>query len=449
MQKWLTVLVIAILGAHAGITAFAQDPYQTSIERNYVESLNGAHQARARGDLAAAKRQLHELLEHKPDYYLANYNLGLVYLDLKLPELAVEYLEKAAAIRTRQGINDYTIYNTLGWVYMSLKRYTDAERSYLRSIDYEASNSEELNRKTYQNLGALYYILQDTQSARKYLNVAIERYHSETARGTLDLVDELEQKQRLIQVNEHLQVSIREGEYIGNKIWVNEGNGEETSLTAWNKQEGHASLGIGHFIWYPKAKEGPFEESFPKLLNLLRRKGVSLPDWLENDADCPWNSYEEFHRNFNSQKMKELRALMKSTFPEQVEFMTERFRLALPRIMDTLEDEKDKKHVQTQFNRVARAADDSVSVKGIYALLDYVHFKGEGVNPNERFNGEGWGLMQVLLAMTGDPNQDPRDEFADAAYQTLVRRAGNNPADRRWLKGWQRRLDTYRETPRS
>jgi hypothetical protein len=47
------------------------------------------------------------------------------------------------------------------------------------------------------------------------------------------------------------------------KIWQNECNGTIAGLTSWNAGEDFASLGIGHFIWYPKGRRGPFEKVFP------------------------------------------------------------------------------------------------------------------------------------------------------------------------------------------
>src|SRR6266446_3164255 len=44
---------------------------------------------------------------------------------------------------------------------------------------------------------------------------------------------------------------------IGKKIWQNECNGTISGLTSWNQGEDFASLGIGHFIWYPQGRRGP------------------------------------------------------------------------------------------------------------------------------------------------------------------------------------------------
>jgi len=85
---------------------------------------------------------------------------------------------------------------------------------------------------------------------------------------------------------------------IGKRIWQNECNGTITGLTAWNEGENFASLGIGHFIWYPKGQRGPFEESFPKLVSFMTVRGVKLPTLLlgAGERACPWNSRQEFLR---------------------------------------------------------------------------------------------------------------------------------------------------------
>src|SRR5213078_1952230 len=98
----------------------------------------------------------------------------------------------------------------------------------------------------------------------------------------------------------------------------------------------------------------------------------------------------------------------------------------------------DRENVQIQFGRV-----DS-SPQGCYALVDYVNFKGEGALATERYQGHGWGLLQVLENMHG--TQSALDEFAASAKTTLRRRVANSPPERgeaRWLPGWLARVDGY------
>src|SRR4051812_35406337 len=64
---------------------------------------------------------------------------------------------------------------------------------------------------------------------------------------------------------------------IGKKIWQNECAGTVAGLTSWNAGENFASLGIGHFIWYPVGTTGPFDESFPKFVEFAGGRSVKLP----------------------------------------------------------------------------------------------------------------------------------------------------------------------------
>jgi len=78
--------------------------------------------------------------------------------------------------------------------------------------------------------------------------------------------------------------------------------------------------------------------------------------------------------------------------------------------------------------------------------MDYVNFKGEGINPQERYQGRGWGLLQVLLAMTGADTATAVAAFSDAAKELLQHRVQLAPRERhedRWLAGWFARLDSY------
>ena len=76
-------------------------------------------------------------------------------------------------------------------------------------------------------------------------------------------------------------------------------------------------------------------------------------------------------------------------------------------------------------------------------LLDYVNFKGEGINKKERYEGKGWGLKQVLLAMPQNEN-NPLRNFAFSADEVLTRRVINAPRDEsRWLAGWRIRVHGY------
>lgn len=236
---------------------------------------------------------------------------------------------------------------------------------------------------------------------------------------------------------------------IGRKIWLNEAGGNRNAITSWNANEDFASLGVGHFIWFPAGKTPPFEESFPRLLEFLRKANTRLPSWLDRTPipSNPWTSRTDFKNNFNSGEMRELRQFLLDTVTEQTQFLVVRAQGAMDKILAHTPDSAEREHIIIQFSRIARASGD------LYPLIDYINFKGEGTNPAEtaldRETGrrQGWGLKQALLNMNGSTD-DPkavRAEFADAAQAVLRQRVRNLPSNRIWEAGWLRRVATYRQ----
>ncbi len=220
---------------------------------------------------------------------------------------------------------------------------------------------------------------------------------------------------------------------IAQKIWRNECKGSIDGLVSWNEGEEFASLGIGHFIWYPTNTQGPFKETFPAFLQFLKEQDITLPQWLLTTQGCPWKSRQEFLENRDCAQARELRTLLTQTISYQAAFILKRFETASSELMPD--------HIKHQLKRIL------ASSQGQYILLDYLNFKGEGTCPKERYQGFGWGLLQVLELMPG--TSDPIEEFVIAAKAVLKRRVENSPPERgeqRWLRGWFNRVDTY-QTP--
>jgi hypothetical protein len=102
---------------------------------------------------------------------------------------------------------------------------------------------------------------------------------------------------------------------------------------------------------------------------------------------------------------------------------------------------EDRQKIQQRFDHVLKSG-----TAGAFALIDYVNFKGEGVNERERYKGHGWGLLQVLEEMSG--SKSPLTDFANSAKEALARRVRNSPPERheqRWLPGWTKRVNRYVE----
>ncbi|GAB4169131.1 MAG: hypothetical protein Fur0032_07570 [Terrimicrobiaceae bacterium] len=232
-----------------------------------------------------------------------------------------------------------------------------------------------------------------------------------------------------------IELNDAQAKEIGRRIWKNECAGTVTGLTSWNKGEDFASLGIAHFIWYPAGRKGPFQESFPGLVDYLMDQGIRVPAWLE--GPCPWNSRTEFMNDFDGVRMKNLRNVLENTIGEQARYAAQRLEKALPKMLAAATPGARAK-IQKNFYRVA------AEPLGLYALMDYVNFKGEGISPTERYQGRGWGLLQVLETMPTEGAALPA--FARAADEVLTRRVQNSPPARnesKWLPGWRNRLATY------
>ena len=239
-----------------------------------------------------------------------------------------------------------------------------------------------------------------------------------------------------------IRISDEEAMAIGGKIWKNESGGTIDGLTHWNKGEAFASLGIGHFIWYPAASTGPFTESFPGLLAALAGSGRVLPDWLQGEPSCPWPDRDVFISDLRGPRLNELRGILAGSVDIQARYAANRLEAALPKIIEAA-PAASRTALGNRFERVASVPN------GVYALMDYVNFKGEGINPAERYKGEGWGLLQVLEGMADAPaGQASVAAFVKSADAALTRRVANSlPArnEARWLPVWRRRLLSYLE----
>ena len=240
-----------------------------------------------------------------------------------------------------------------------------------------------------------------------------------------------------------LNLTKEEKERIGNKVWRNESGGTIEGLTAWNKGEEFPSLGIGHFIWMPKGVDLPFGDSFPEMVQFLRDNGAKPPAWLKEHEPCPWDTRQEFMRDFNGKKLTELRQFLKDTVPIQTDFLIQRLEKALPKILEKIDDLDLKAKVQERFYRVLNSGPP-----GVFALVDYVNFKGEGLELVPEYGNISWGMRQVLEQMKDTDN--PVKDFSDSAKAVLTKRVENSPKHRheeQWLKGWHNRVDRYVTDP--
>ena len=234
-------------------------------------------------------------------------------------------------------------------------------------------------------------------------------------------------------------------QWLGERIFLNECNARFECLTSWNPGEDFPSLGIGHFIWYQAGQSEPFEETFPGLLAFYDEQQVALPVWLREplQRESPWRSREQFMAQQDSLGIQELRTFLATTKGVQIDYISRRLDGSLQEILGHFHAQQ-RAEMEDRIYSLA----SSHPPLGLYALIDYVHFKGTGLNPSERYRDQGWGLLQVLQQMQSSTVS--LENFVAAAEVVLRRRVDNAPVERdeqRWLAGWVNRLQTYLPLP--
>jgi len=225
--------------------------------------------------------------------------------------------------------------------------------------------------------------------------------------------------------------------WIANMIFKNECQMKTDCLVAWNEGEDFLSLGIGHFIWYPTGRSDRYRESFPELVRELESQQFipkAIHEMIANGP--PWKTRAEFLADQSGTEATQLRDFLKQTRSAQAVFMIRRFQAALLKMIETtppsgrtLLTEKIVALTQTR--------------NGLYAMIDYLNFKGDGLSPQERYREHGWGLFQVFYEMNWPARPD---DFVEAARKVLRRRVDNAPSERReerWVEGWENRVKTY------
>lgn len=228
---------------------------------------------------------------------------------------------------------------------------------------------------------------------------------------------------------------------LGKTIWKSECNGSQEGLLTWNDGESFPSLGIGHFIWYPaEVSERRFAQTFPDLITFMQTQKADIPHWLvlQVAIGCPWSTKKEFLEARSTQHMVELKSLLANTVDLQARFIVSRFESELSLIISSVP-------VIHRANVEKIITSLSKQYKGMFALIDYVHFKGTGTNPKESYQGHRWGLQSVLIHMNAS-SDDLLSEFVRAAKATLEQRvalAPNKDQEQKWLKGWLARVDRY------
>lgn len=230
---------------------------------------------------------------------------------------------------------------------------------------------------------------------------------------------------------------------ISEKIYQNETGGNPKYLMYWSSNENFASLGIGHFIWYPQNEPKRFDETFPSMIDYYIANKVEIPQWLiqTRKVGAPWKNRELFERARGDKEFQQLKTILMNTKALQTQFFFDRLHASIPEIVKYVAPEY-RQHIINNYNALAKTKG------GWYPLIDYINFKGKGIKSTERYNNKGWGLLQVLKNMRPvQAGSSALAEFSKVAYLILERRVKNSPPEKnekKWLRGWKKRTDTYK-----
>ncbi|MEI7751481.1 MAG: hypothetical protein WCJ71_05240 [Candidatus Omnitrophota bacterium] len=225
-------------------------------------------------------------------------------------------------------------------------------------------------------------------------------------------------------------------------IYFNECSGRVERMVTWNTDEDFPSFGLGHFIWYPQGKKGPYRALFPEFLSFLEAQKTEIPAWIKAlpTREAPWQNREEFLSDLSSERMTALKNFLDQTQRFQTQFIIYRVKGILPRMLAAIPEGK-RPEIELKFNEIEN------DPKGMFALIDYVNFKGEGILETERSQGQGWGLLQVLEEMrTPEKKEAALEEFVRAAKKVLENRVKNAPPEKdcsKRLGGWKARVKNY------
>ena len=174
MKKLLTLIALAVLATPGAVVA-QTDPVAQARTLRYA------------GRFDEADRVLNAVLRQNPNDYMAQYNLGLVYEAraarlvampgpdrVALLNKSAAALEKALALRIRGNISEYTIYNTLGYVYLQLGDVTNADRVLTAGIPFVDKLTATSRAKFQANQGYLASLKGQPKAASNYFNKAAQ-----------------------------------------------------------------------------------------------------------------------------------------------------------------------------------------------------------------------------------------------------------------------------------
>lgn len=208
-----------------------------------------------------------------------------------------------------------------------------------------------------------------------------------------------------------------------NYIAQKEFSGNWRNSVGWNTKESFPSLGLGHYIWYPAGKRGPFDESFPQFIKFAKEKNPNLkfPETLKVDANgnippAPWATKSAFQSAKDSGQLDPLIQFLQRDDIKQLQLD---FQMAKLNEFSTQLGTAKEKQLLNELKSTPN---------GLALLVHYRIFKGDGMTASERYTHDGkshgWGLKQVLEHAAASANSGSAiDKVKQSAITLLTNRA--------------------------
>lgn len=149
----------------------AADPYQAAdIPATTASQVTHATQAMLAGDLSGAADELERVVKSYPEYFLAHYDLGLVYEKMDRLSESAQELQRAKELNDRLHLGEASVNASLGWVRFRTHDYASARAETMKSVlSPNFFRLDALTRKrVFNNLGTIYTSLGRPCQAQLY-----------------------------------------------------------------------------------------------------------------------------------------------------------------------------------------------------------------------------------------------------------------------------------------
>ena len=305
--------------------------------------------------------------------------------------------------------NSTKFYNFYGWNQLLQQKFPDSINLFKKALKLDNNMSNKSKSIMLTNIGLAEYLQNNLKNSENKFYEALEISPNAVAESFLLKINIGKVTKFLVTENNEVL------EYFTSPT---------KSLVYWNKDRPYMNIGITEFIWC--STDDKYPNTFEDYLVDMKIENINTPKFLEEENfSHPWTTQKKFAVDMNTTDGKALLSFINDTKSKQLKYLVDRLERFIK--TDLATDSLDS-NVTHNLNKLL-VTNKVLRPHGVYIALDYIKFKGEGTNPSERCNNEGWGLKQVLEAI--DYNSSDIDEaFYISSNKILKRRIKNSQNDK-------------------